>query len=287
MAFIFSLQVVTFTSQRLRDYVILQPHWIYCTIIGRLLSEYPLPPPYVTYDRNGCAKLADVERILTTDDVAGDFTVDMAHDCGLLIKRKEIIVVPAKIAVSHPDFVWALSSRSINAGRRLVCKGATGISSALFPLLQAYLHEFFMRNHNVQIPLWKNGLFVALPTLGAAQAIVQACPGRRWIDVIVGGSANNGIGCSELLHLLVQKILKLADELSPGSQLEKRYLSSQHLDTKLSADSFADTTSCVAFSQRNVKLALSSRGYVSGGESPPEEVDGLLLSEDEARGENE
>ena len=287
--FFFTTQVITFTPPSLADYVVIEPQWMYTTISGRLLSKYPLPPPYITYDKNGCAHLQEVERILTTDDVPGDFAVNMAHECGLLIKRANDVVVPAKIAVSRPNTVWEalaklLFSGSVIAARRLVSTGSAGISSAVFPLLQAILHELFKRDYGVQVPLWKLGVAVALSETGEAEAIVQSGPELRSVDIIVRGSDDNGRGCSDLLQLLTRMVLDVAEKLSPGSGLERKFLSPRDL-AKLSAEGCIDTTSCIAYSKKNVRDALVSGKRVSSGDaSVPEKVDSLLLSENEMRG---
>ena len=279
-----------FSTPSLSKYIVVQPEWIYQTIVGRLLSKPPLPPPHVVYDDNGCAPLTEVERILSTDGIPGKFTVDMAHERGLLIKRPQFgdVVVPAKLLATRPSHVWqafleALSSGFIPAGRRLVCTGSAGISSAFFPLLQAFLHGIFKEEHNIEIPLWNGGLFVALSTKGAAQAFIQATPEVRSIDVVVQGSEENRDSSSDLLHLLVEKVLHLADKLSPGSGLKKMFLSSQQL-AKLPSESCTDTWSCRAYSLQSVHTALMSGGYVSNGESCPESLDRMLLSAEEAQG---
>ena len=282
-------QVITFATPSLADYVIIEPQWMYTTIAGRLLSKYPLPPPYVTYDKNGCAQLDEVKRVLTTDDVPGDFTVDMAHERGLLIKRVNDVVVPAKIAASRPETVWEalaklLLSLSVNGGRRLVSAGSAGISSAVFPLLQAKLHELFKRDYDVRVPLWKLGLAVTLSETGRAEAIVQSGPELRSVDIIVRGSDDNSRGSSDLLHLLTNTVVDVAEELSPGSQLTKKFLSSHDI-ARLSAKGCIDMTSCTVYTKQNMQKALTSGKCVSSGDaSIPEQVDDLLLSEDEMRG---
>ena len=242
--------------------------------------------------RQWLCPLDEVERILTTDGIPGKFTVDMAHERGLLIKRPQFgdLVVPAKLLATRPSHVWqafleALSSGLITAGRRLVCTGSAGISSAFFPLLQAFLHGIFKEEHNIEIPLWNGGLFVALSTKGAAQGFVQATPELRAIDVVVQGSEDNRDGVSDLLHLLVGKVLDLADQLSPGSGLEKMCLSSRQL-AKLPSENVTDTSSCRAYSLESVHTALLSGGCVSNGGAFPEKVEGMLLSADEARGKS-
>ena len=288
--FFFTTQVITFTPPSLADYVVIEPQWMYTTISGRLLSKYPLPPPYISYDKNGCAHLQEVERILTTDDVPGDFAVMMAHESGLLIKRASDTVVPAKIAASRPDKVWEavaklLFSGSVIAARRLVSSGSVGISAAVFPLLQATLHELFKRDYGVEVPLWKLGLAVTLSKTGEAEAIVQSGPELRSVDIIVRGSDDNGRGCSGLLHLLTNTVVDVTEKLSPGSQLQRKFLSPRDL-AKLSAEGCIDTTSCTAYTEENVQEALMSGECVTSGTdaSIPEKVDSLLLSEDEMKG---
>ena len=288
--FFYTTQVITFTPSSLTDFVIIEPQWMYTTIAGRLFSKYPLPPPYITYDKNGCAQLNEVERILKTDDVPGDFAVMMAHECGLLIKRVNDAVVPTKIAASRPDGVWQalaklLFSGSVNAARRLVSTGSAGISSAVFPLLQAKLHELFKRDYDARVPLWKLGLAVALSKTGEAEAIVQSGPELRSVDIIVRGSDDNIRGCSDLLQLLTSKVVDLAEKLSPASNLEKKFLSPRDL-ARLSAEGCIDTMSCTAYTTQNVQTALAAGDCVSCGDaSVPEKVDDLLLSEQEMRGE--
>ena len=255
--------------------------------MGRLLSEYPLPPPYVNYNENGCARLKDVERVLTTDNMPGSFTVDMAHERGLLIKRSEDLIVPTKIKQSRQAKMWPpvkqdSSPRRLNAGRRLVAKRTAGISAALFPLLQSHIHELFKGEH--EVPLWKNGLRVAPSENGIAEGIVQASEGLLAIDVIVRSDVTNEDGCRDLLHCLVQEVLKKGKELSPGSELKKCYLSPRHL-ADLSAKGSTDTTSCVVYSEEAVRRALKSNGIVGDGKmSLPEKVHDLLLPSTEATG---
>ena len=257
--------------------------------MGRLLSEYPLPPPYVNYNENGCAQLTDVEGVLTTDNMPGSFTVDMAHERGLLIKRSEDLIVPTKIKQSRQANMWPpvkqdSSPHRLNAGRRLVAKRTAGISAALFPLLQSHIHELFKREHDVEVPLWKNGLRVALSENGVAEGIVQASEGLLAIDVIVRSDVTNEGGSRDLLRCLVQEVLKKGKELSPGSELKKCYLSPRHL-ADLSSEGSTDTTSCVVYSEEVVQRVLKSNGIVDDGQTAlPEKVHDLLLSSTEATG---
>ena len=285
---LFTLQVVTFTTPSLADYIVIDPAWIYTTLVGRLLSEYPLPSPYITYDENGCAPLDDVDRILATEHMSGQRTIDIAHEMGLAIKRTADLVVPIKMAGTRPDQAWKsvdeLASSSVNAGRRLVSSGLAGISTAVFPLLQSYLHEFFKDDHGVEIPMWRNGLSVSLSTNGGAEAIVQASQELLSIDILVRGSADNVKGSRDLLDLLVRKVQDKTDELSPGSRIQKRFLSSRALKI-LSTQGSTDVEFCVAYTEESVQKALVSGGRVADVKSPfPEPVEDLLLSESEARG---
>ena len=219
----------------------------------------------------------------------GSFTVDMAHERGLLIKRSEDLIVPTKIKQSRQAKMWPpvkqdSSPRRLNAGRRLVAKRTAGISAALFPLLQSHIHELFKREHDVEVPLWKNGLRVALSENGVAEGIVQASEGLLAIDVIVRSDVTNEGGSHDLLHCLVQEVLKKGKELSPGSELKKCYLSPRHL-ADLSSEGSIDTASCVVYSEEAVQRALKSNGIVDDGQTAlPEKVHDLLLSSTEATG---
>ena len=284
------IQVIVFTTSTLRDFIVIKPEWMYTTIVGRLLSEYPLPPPYIKYDKNGWASLDNVERVLATEHIDGKFTVGMAHERGLLIKRQDHAIVPVKLAKARPAHVWREAAKEspvlrVNVGRRLVGKRKAGLSSAMFPLFQAHMHDLFKRMHGIELPLWKNGLHIALSANGMAEAIIQANEEHLWIDVIVRSDTDSKDGGCDLLHGLVREVLGKADELSPGSQLEKCYLSPRDL-ARLSADGSTDTTVCVSYSEAIVQKALKSNGFVDNERtSLPEKVEELLLSPDEAAGE--
>ena len=278
--------MIAFTPPPLADYVIIKPHWMCTTIVGQLLSKYLLRPPYITYDQNGCPQLHEVERILTANDVPGDFAGMVAHESGLFVERASDAVVPAKIAASRLNTdrkapAKLLLSGSVHAAWRLVSRGSVGISSMVFPLLQATSHELFKRDYDVQVPLWKQGLAVTLSETGKAQAIVQSGPELRSIDIIVRGSKDSVHRCSDFLRLLTDAVLDKTMKLSPGSQPDTFFEIA-----KLSAEGCIEATSCTAYSEQNVQEASMSDECISTGRAyVAEKVDSVLLSENETRGE--
>ena len=63
--------VLSFSLPLAQDYVVIEPQWLLSDIVGRLMSEPPLPDPFVRYD-NGFAEKEEVIKALGTKNLPGE-----------------------------------------------------------------------------------------------------------------------------------------------------------------------------------------------------------------------
>ena len=101
------VQVVSFKQADLRQFVIIKPAWLYTDLVSLIMSEHPLPAPYVQYE-NGYTRLSDVIALLNTahPDVSGEVAVKMLSDLGFVIIYKEDVLVPVKLKKRRPKEYW-------------------------------------------------------------------------------------------------------------------------------------------------------------------------------------
>ena len=270
----------------LADQVVIQPSWVYTDLVGLLLSfGAGLPPPYIKY-QNGWANLDEVKKKLTTKYASGDVAVKILEALGFLIVREDRVLVPAKLRDERPDKFWKpRPGAKVFGARRVECTNNADMSTALFPLVQSRLYHAFLEEYDDQLPLWRDGVLIACGEFGEAEAMVLARPGRRSIDVVSRAEDDDREDCCRLLHRLVGDVMTMAKDVSPGSLLQKKFLSSRELK-ELSQTGLRQVLS-VVYSEERVHRALQKGKAVSDGfGSPAEKPSNMLLSPKEEFGKN-
>ena len=281
-----ALQVVAFQQPELSEYVIIKPAWLYTDLVSLIMSEDPLPKPYVQYE-NGYAKLDDVIKLLQTahPDVTGELAVTMLSELGFMIVVKGRALVPVKLKEERPEQWWPripkhMSEVMVFAGRRLRFVGLVGPSSALFPLTQSRFYHLFIKKYANELPLWAGGIRIASGKFPGAIALIEARPVLCCIDVFVRGRVEFADQCYQLLHILSAELMAMVNEHSPGSKTERLFLSGSEL-ARLSEDASLAAPR-IAYSKDSVCQALERSEHVTDGKaSDPEDPACLMLSDDE------
>ena len=293
--------VLSFGPSHARQYVVIDPHWLLSDVVGRLMAEAPLPAPYVHYD-NGYAQTRDVVSALTTKHLPGEEALKMVADLGFCLQQEvasdsseasddgatdgfqkiteatDQVLNPSKLCGFHRDKHWCVNpTMTVNAGRRLKCKGTVAVASAYFPHLQVHFYRRYFTDYKEKLPMWKGGIRLAAGEHRSAEALIEADPANFSIDIIVRGKKGSESDCAELLHDLTEKSLHQAEEISPGSQLRLFFLSSMELD-RLSLAGLPSRPQ-VEYSEERVVRAIKGCTSISDGfASSPESPDDLLLS---------
>ena len=282
------LQVVSFLNPALQDLLVILPRWLYLDLVGRLLSEPPLPPPYIRYDENGCAEREVVVKMFADvhPEIEGEFVLKMLAERGLVVTRDSDKKVMAlfKLTAKRPIEVWPVPEQEgvtmFYMGRRKIYSKAAGISLALFPLLQWHLYNLFLKEEGAEMPMWKDGIRV-VSSLYKAEAIVERRPEIQAVDVIARGHI--ATDCQHLMHKLLVETMAMADEMSPGSRLQHFYLSLNEL-RKHSSSGSPDAPK-VQYAQARVEQACSKCTFVTDDKGAyPEDLTDLFLLPEEGGG---
>ena len=125
-------KVLTFQVPLAEKYVVISPSWLLSDVVGRLMAERPLPGPFVHYD-NGYAKKVDVVAALQTEHLPGEDAFEMVADLGFCLEQATLAKVlnPSKLLGYRRDECWRRDpTMTVNAGRRLKCKGTVAIAHA-------------------------------------------------------------------------------------------------------------------------------------------------------------
>ena len=267
--------VLVFRLPQASKYVVIEPKWLLTEIVGRFMSEPPLPKPYVHYD-NGYAKKDDVIRVLTTTYLPGEAALAMAADLGFCLEQEfsNRILNPSKLRGYNRQ--WRGDpSMIVNGGRRLKCKGVVAIASAFFPHLQVHFYNRYRAKYGEELPMWSGGIRLASGERGWAEALIEANSANLSIDIIVRGREGSDHECAQLLQNLTEETLLKATEISPGSELCLFYLSRAELDELSPAG--LPSQPAIEYSEERVTEALEAgRPVTDGRASSPEDPRTLL-----------
>ena len=271
--------LLAFRQERAQEYVVIDPQWLLCDIVGRLMAEWPLPGPYVNYE-NGYAQKADVIAALKTEHLSGEPTLAMVASLGFCLEQEMLgqVLNPSKLLGVRPTEVWSSDQTMVvNSGRRLKCRGTVAIASAFFPHLQVHFYHRYLTDYDEELPMWNGGIRLVAGERTPAEALIEAHPAHTSIDIIVRGTIGSEQQCTDLLHELTEETLAKAVEISPGSQLSVFYLSRWELN-RLSPNGLTSRPR-VEYSADRVKHAVQNGSHVSDGKaSRPEKPEDLLLS---------
>ena len=271
--------ILSFSQPLAQRYVVINPRWLLSNIVGRLMAEAPLPGPCVHYD-NGHAKMSDVVMALETEHLPGREALEMVADLGFCLEQPLMgtILNPSKLLGARQDEHWCLNpAMTVNAGRRLKCKGYVAIAPAFFLHLQVHVYHHYRHDPYCKLTLWRGGiLHVSGMQPFVTEAMIEVHPACTSIDIVVRGREGSEKQCTDLLHGLTEETLQKAAEISPGSQLQLFYLSKQELD-KLSPAGLPSRP-MVEYSEERVMRAVGHGTYVTDGKaSAPERPTDLLL----------
>ena len=272
--------VLSFSGTLSKNYVVIDPPWLLSDIVGRLMSEPPLPEPHVYYDENGYADKEDVLRVLETPHAPGQVAFSMTVDLGLCLEHQHKVLNPSKLRGKQALKHWrADPSMVVNGGRRLTCKGRIDTTIALFPHLQARFYHRYLSEYEEKLPMWSGGIRVVSGRRSRAEAKVESDVSQSAIDIIVRGPEGSNEECATLLSELADETLLVASEVSAGSGLSMTYYLSarQLLEFSQSGES---RDRRIAYSQEAVFDAIRSDHFLSDGNaSTPEDPLDLLLSQ--------
>ena len=271
--------VLSFSQPLAENYVVIEPHWLLTNIVGRLMSEPPLPDPYVRYD-NGYAKKNDVLKVLDTKHLPGEAAFEMVAALGFCLEQHAAseVLNPSKLCGYRRNEHWRRDpSMTVNGGRRLKCKGVVAIANAFFPHLQVHFYHRYLSDYDKQLTMWSGGIRVVAEKRSSAEALIETNPAHSYIDIIVRGEAGSERDCAKLLFDLTEETLQKAAELSPGSQLQLFYLSRMELD-ELSPEGLPSKP-CVEYAEESVLHAVKHHQRITdkNASRKPEEPHSLLL----------
>ena len=151
-----------------------------------------------------------------------------------------------------------LSTGMVYVGIRLQCQSDIEMfSPAVMPLLQG---EVAKQSSEVAVIMWKGGMLVernseeCQPEVEALVFVSEKTRATRAIDLIARGQAYCQGDVKQFLDKLEQTTMRMLDKKSPGTQVEKRYLSSKQLSQHLKKP--------VSYSQEEVSVAKKGKGIV-------------------------
>ena len=271
--------VLSFRQPLAQRHIVINPRWLLKDIVGRLMAESPLPEPYVHND-NGYAETSDVIAALETEHLPGREALEMLSDLGFCLEQKSLgtTLNPSKLLGYRQDKYWRSNkAMTVNAGRRLKCKGAVAMAGAFFPLLQVHFYHHYLFDYDEKLPMWMGGILLVAGKRSSVEALLESDPANRSLDIIVRGSQGSERECSDLLHSLTEETFQKALEICPGSQLCLSFLSKLELDELSPAG--LQSRPQVEYSEERVVWAFKHDQYVTDGNgSNPESPDSLLLS---------
>ena len=168
----------------------------------------------------------------------------------------------------------------VYVGIRLQCQSDIEIiTPAVMPLLQGQVAK---QQSEMAVIMWSGGMLVQRlcePTQPEVEALVLISDKMRAIralDIITRGPAHCQRDAKEFLDKLWHTTMQMLDKKSPGTRMEKQYLShhqiSQHIDTPLS------------YSEEEVVLAKKDKGILvkkTGDQIIKDSVIDLLTVDDD------
>ena len=203
--------VLVFQSEPARKYVVIEPKWLLTEIVGRLMSEPPLPPPYIHYD-NGCIKKDKAVQVLKTSHLPGEAALKMTADLGFCLEKVSTnkILNPSKLC-GYPGQRWPYrESMPVTGGRRLKCKGVVAIASAFFPHLQVHFYNQYCAKYGEKLRMWPGGIKLSAARRGWDEALIEADSTNLSIDIIVRTRRGRDGDGAKLLHDLTEETLRKA-----------------------------------------------------------------------------
>ena len=146
----------------------------------------------------------------------------------------------------------------VYVGIRLQCQSDIEIfSPAVMPLLQGKVAK---QSSEMAVIMWKGGMLVernseeCQPEVEALVFVSEKTRATRAIDLIARGQAYCQGDVKQFLDKLEQTTMRMLDKKSPGTRVEKRYLSYRQLSQHVEKP--------VAYSQEEVNAAKEGKGIV-------------------------
>ena len=245
-------EIVSFQKPSLKKYLVIEPQWLLSHIVGILMSPEHFPPPHVVY-QHGRTKRALAEAAVDNPHVPGKETLEMVAQLGLCILEEEDMIAPSKLDTKRDVTTWiARVDLDIYFGIRFSCEHVP-MSPALFPQLQVHLYNKFLDICGQVSKLWKDGIRLTLLN-SRAEGLLEARRDQMAINISVRGSSSFPRDAYQLLQLLREQVLYMAEEFSPGSDMAVKILSSNELSTL--ADKGSIEAPLIAYKEQDVKDAM-------------------------------
>ena len=268
-------EIVSFQKAELAKYLVIEPQWLLSHIVGILMSPENFPPPHVVY-QHGRVKRSLAEAAVSNPHVPGKDTLEMVAQLGLCILEEEDMIVPSKLDTERPDDTWIdRADLDMYFGIKLSCERVP-MAPALFPQLQVRLYNKILELCGQMSKLWKDGVHVTLQNSNV-EGLLEAQRDQMAINVAVRGSSKFARDAYQLLHLLREQVLFVAEEFSPGSDMSLKILSSKELRTL--AEKGSTEAPSIAYEEEAVKEAMEDPSHLirpRDGSGEPEDPFSLM-----------
>ena len=247
-------EIISFQKPSLKKYLVIEPQWLLSHIVGILMSPEHFPPPHVVY-QHGRTKRKLAEAAVDSRHVPGKDTLEMVAQLGLCILEEEDMIAPSKLDTKRDATTWiARADLDMYFGIRFSCEHVA-MSPALFPQLQVHLYNKFLDLCGQVSKLWKDGIRVTL-LRSSAEGLLEAQRDQMAINIAVRGSSSSPRDAYQLLQLLREQVLYMAEEFSPGSDMSMKILSSKELSALADKGSIAKPL--IAYKEEDVRDAMES-----------------------------
>ena len=220
------------------------PFLVYSKIIEPLLDDLVEGEAKVTTEK--------LHTLLGLENKESAITLCTTLDfCHRVAGDDDAVVFPALLTSTRPQDVWPdRPSYKIYTGRRLECADTKEVFHPnVFPCFQNRVCSKYTPN----VVIWKSGLFLTKSEEGCQQVecLVELKGNGHFIDVIVRGPDESERCCWRTLRELRDWVMTVVDTKSPGSCVEKHYLSRTELEARV------DTP--VAYNFKYVKKIILGR----------------------------
>ena len=213
------------------DVVFLTIPWLSSYILGPVVEG--LPQPTVKKDQLACVLKQFRPQHLPQIEVNVDHAVKALERLGVAFEvygDPGVYCISAHLPEKDRQEVWQTQAdtKMMYVGRRLECSRQTDIfTPGLFSFFQAKAAVCL----DVLVQLYKGWMKMVkiYDHTVATECLVELSNHERAIDVVVRGRRGSELHCDSFLHTVMCSLDKLLMEKSPGTQLERQYLSPTHM----------------------------------------------------------
>ena len=210
------------------DWVVLEPRWLSCVIIGRMFAGDDFPSNINHLDNKHLYSLSDIRELL--QDVADvDTLMDLLQHLELVFRYDEThYMIPARLPTTLDPVVWSKDTRFTEYyGRRVECKDDTDIFTPdVFPCLQVRIMKWFCDE--------QGGVCISRHSLKFSrdiEGLVQLTSDQKAIHISVRGRSGkvDRSACYFQLEHVLGMVLSELEQRSPGTAINMCYLSPRSL----------------------------------------------------------